>query len=90
MKSWQRVAIGMLSPLVTLWWAGTAFADDSQNIPSLLDEIVVPIMVIIEGILGYWVAGNTLTDPVGENLVASLSQIVQELADFLAQFSLML
>jgi len=73
-----------------LWWTGTAFAQDGDNIPSLLDEIVVPIMVIIEGILGYWVAGNTLTDPVGEQLVASLSQIVQELADFLAQFSLLL
>jgi len=80
----------MLSPLVALWWAGTAFAQDSENIPSLLDDIVVPIMVIIDGILACWVVGNTLTDPVGENLAASLSQIVQELADSLGQFSLIL
>jgi len=80
----------MLSPLVALWWAGTAFAQDRENLPSVLDDIVVPIMVIIDAILGCWVAGNTLTDPLGEDLAASLSGNVQELADSLGQFSLIL
>jgi len=90
MKRWQRIAIGMLGPLVPLLWAGTALAQDDESSFSLLDEIIVPIMAIIDGILSYWVDGNTLTDPLGEQLVASLSQIFQELADFFAQFSLLL
>ena len=89
MKRWQWAALVMLVWLGLVSERGTALAQDGQ-MPSILSDVLVPILVIINEMLGHFVVGNTLTDPAGEDLVASLSTIVHYMADFLAQFSILL
>ena len=55
-----------------------------------LENIVVPILIIIDRMLGFWVSGNELTDPDGQNLVAWISTIVQNVTLFWAQISTLL
>ena len=93
MKFWQRLAapsaVGLLVPLLH---AGTAPAQEDNTV-SILSDIMVPILVIIDKILDYWVngvTGDTLTEPWGAQLVAGLSTVVQSLTLFFAQFSLLL
>ena len=93
MKFWQRLAapsaVGLLVPLLH---AGTAPAQEDNTV-SILSDIMVPILVIIDKILDYWVnsvTGNTLTSPWGEGLVQSLATLVQQMTTFFAQFSLLL
>jgi len=91
MNNLLRVAalslLGLLAPLV---YAGTALAQTSGNVSSVLSDISVRLLVIIDSFLGYFVSGNTVTDPKGEDLVAALAGIASNLADFLAQFSTLL
>ena len=94
MKFWQRLAapsaVGLLVPLLH---AGTALAQEDSPPVSILSDILVPILVIIDKILDYWVngvTGNSLTSPWGEGLVESLATLVQQLTTFFAQFSLLL
>ena len=94
MKVFKRIAIVLsFSVLVLLSCAGTALAQFSENSVSILSDIIVPILVIIDRLLDVWVnaaSGNTLTDPYGLDLVKSLATIIQHLATFYAQFSLLL
>lgn len=57
---------------------------------SFLESIVVPILIIIDELLDYWVSGNQLTDPWGENLVSTLATIVQNVTLFWAEMSTLL
>ena len=94
MKVWQKIA-AVLSLGVVLPWLGSgiALAQDTNQPVSILSDILVPILVIIDKLLDYWVnsiSGNSLTDPWGTGLVASLATLIQELTRFFAQFSLLL
>ena len=94
MKLWPRLA-GALSAglLIALLQADTALAQEDSPPVSVLSDILVPMLVIIDKILDYWVnsvTGNTLTSPWGEGLVQSLATLVQQMTTFFAQFSLLL
>lgn len=94
MKLWHRVAAALSLGLVTpLLCSSTAMAQDSNPPVSILSDILVPILVIIDKIMDYWVnsaTGNTLTSPWGAGLVQSLATLIQQLTTFFAQFSLLL
>jgi len=91
MKSLHRIAIasllGLVAPLV---YTGTASAQTSGSASSVLSDITVRVLVIIDSLLGYFVSGNALTEPKGEDLVGAFAGIASNLADFLAQFSTLL
>ena len=91
MKSLRRIAVtsvlGLLAPLV---YTGTASAQTGGSASSILSDISVRLLVIIDSLLGYFVSGNTLTEPKGEDLVGAFAGIASNLADFLAQFSTLL
>lgn len=93
MKVWQRLTAGLSAGLLILFsQTEAARAQDTQAI-SILSDIMVPILVIIDHLLDYWVnavTGNSLTEPWGTQLVASLSTIIQSMTQFFAQFSLLL
>lgn len=65
--------------------AGTALAQDSVTLNPLVYEILVRISVIIDGALGHFVSGNTLTE-YGGNLAGNIAQIVFGTTDVVAQF----
>lgn len=94
MKLWERAAAVLsLSLFMSLFAPSTALAQDDNPPVSILSDILVPLLVIIDKILDYWVnatAANSLTYPWGTGLVASLATIIQATAQFYAQFALLL
>ena len=94
MKFWPRLAVALsVGLLIPLLQTGTALAQEDSQPVSILSDIMVPILVIIDKILAYWVngvTGNTVTSPWGEGLVESLATLVQQMTTFFAQFSLLL
>ena len=94
MKVWQKIAAALSLSLLMPWLSSsTALAQDTNQPVSILSDILVPILVIIDKLLDYWVnsiSGNSLTDPWGTGLVNSLATLIQQLVTFLAQFSLLL
>lgn len=89
MKRWHWAGLVALVWLGVVSGRGTALAQDGE-MPSILSDVLVPILVIINEVLGHFVVGNTLTDPAGESLVVSLNTMVHYVADFLAQLSILL
>jgi len=57
-----------------------------------MSDVLIPIQVIIKlftmanALFGYWVEGNTLTDPAGEGLIESLAVIIERSSYFFALF----
>jgi hypothetical protein len=57
-----------------------------------MSDILVPVQVVLKlftmanELLGYWVVGNSLTDPGGQGLVESLAVIVERSARVMAWF----
>ncbi len=55
-----------------------------------MTDILVPVQVVLKlftmanELLAYWVEGNTLTDPTGNQLIESLAVIVQRSASMFA------
>jgi len=92
MKRWQWIAAAVLlsSFLFLLARAGTALAQDSGHESDVLSYILADIAALVNHLLGAWVSDSALTDPLGEGLASALATIVQGLADFFAQFSLIL
>ena len=94
MKVWQKIAAALSFSLLMPWLgSSTALAQDDNPSVSILSDILVPILVIIDKLLDYWVnsiSGNSLTDPWGTGLVSSLATIIQQMAKVYAQFSLLL
>ena len=94
MKVWQKIAAALSLSLLVSWLSSsTVLAQDNNQPVSILSDILVPILVIIDKLLDYWVnsiSGNSLTDPWGTGLVNSLATLIQQLVTFLAQFSLLL
>lgn len=72
--------------LVLLSWPGRATAQDGEDLPPILGDVLVKIAALVDGVLNYWVSGNTLTDPYGEKLAASLATLAHNVVDFLAEF----
>lgn len=94
MKAWHKIAailsLGFLAPWL---YSGTALAQENNQPVSILSGILTPILIIIDKIFDYWVngvTGNTLTDPLGTQLVAGLATMIQALVTFFSQFSLLL
>ena len=94
MKVWQEIAAALSLSLLMPWLSSsTALAQATNQPVSILSDILVPILVIIDKLLDYWVnsiSGNSLTDPWGTGLVTSLATIIQQMTTFFAQFSLLL
>ena len=94
MRVWQKIAAALpLSFLIAWLSSSTALAQDENPSVSILSDIIVPILVIIDRLLDYWVnsvTGNSLTAPMGISLVSSLGTIIQQMTKFYAQFSLLL
>ena len=55
-----------------------------------MSDVLIPIQVIIKlfvmanGLFGYWVEGNSLTDPVGESFIQSMAVVVTKTVEFIA------
>ena len=88
MKLWRWLSLPVVVWALVAWRSGTALAQDGSV--SILSDILVKVFVIIDGVLSPFVSGNVLTDPEGQALVASLATIIHNVADFLAQFSILL
>jgi len=86
MKRWRTVAIPLLGLVMLLSLASTALAQGDEDLPPILGGILVKIAAIVDGILDFWVVGNTLTDPLGEQLASSLAQLAHNVVNFLAEF----
>jgi len=84
MKRWRIIVILLLSLLMSLSVAGTALAQGAEDLPPILANVLTKLAVLFDGMLDFWVVGNTLTDPIGERLVGSLGQIVMNVVDFFA------
>ena len=48
-----------------------------------MSDVLIPVQVImklftmVNELFGYWVEGNTLTDPSGERLIESLAAVIE-------------
>lgn len=85
MKCWRPIAAAVLGFLASLSLAGTALAQGAGPLPPILANVLAKLAVLVDGVLGIWVNGNTLIDPAGEDLVASLGQIAINVVDFSAR-----
>jgi len=56
----------------------------------ILSGISYRIAALVDGLLGYAVSGNTLTDPSGVQFASALSAIIRNMVIFSAQFSSLL
>jgi hypothetical protein len=84
MKRWQVAAAVLLSSIMLPLVATQARA---QSFDQLVDEVAVVTVkygTLVNGLLGYWVRGNALTNP-GEYLVGALAQTAVNTVHFLAQ-----
>jgi hypothetical protein len=94
MKRWQQIGTALsLSVLALLSRADIALAQSDGNTLSILSGILVPILVLIDHLLDFWVnsvTGNTLTNPMGEEIVGWIATIIQNVTLFLAEFSTLL
>ena len=84
MKRWRTIAVVLVSLLLSLSLAGTALAQGAADLPPIVASVLTKLGVLFNGILDFWVVGNSPTDPIGENLVSSLGQIAVSVADFFA------
>jgi len=83
MKRWRPIAAVVLGFLASLLVAGTALAQ-AEDLPPILASVLTKLAVLFDGMLDFWVVGNTLTDPIGERLVGSLGQMAVNVVDFFA------
>ena len=86
MRLWQQSSAIVLSLFSLLLWTGRAWAQDGEELPPILGDVLVKIAVLVNSILGRYVSGNTLTDPWGEKLAASLATLAHNVVDFFAEF----
>jgi hypothetical protein len=56
----------------------------------ILSGILLRAATLVDQLLGYYVSGNTLTDPNGVQLASSLSTIIHNMTIFYSQLSLLL
>ena len=97
MKRWQQVLFVFLSVFLLLLIVGITSANNGTYAPPilaitpsltwLLTKLMTTGAVIADTVLDTWVSGYNLTDPAGETLVGALATIVENLAEFLAQFA---
>lgn len=85
MKRWRPIAAVVLCFLGLLLLAGTALAQGAGPLPPVLANVVTKVAVLVNGVLGFWVTDNTLTDPAGKDFVGSLGQLAVNVVDFLAR-----
>jgi len=85
MKRGRLIAAVALGFLASLLLAGNALAQGAGPLPPILAKVLAKLAVLVDGVLGFWVTGDTLTDPLGERLVGSLGQIAVNGVDFLAR-----
>jgi len=81
MKSWQKASFILLCFLNIVCFPAPALAQNAQTIPPTVASILVKISVLFDGILSYWVSGNTLTEPLGTELVEAIRQIILTAVD---------
>jgi len=85
MRRWLIIAIPLSAFLGAFAMTGRAMAQyEFEALPPLIADIVVKTGVIIDGVLGTWVAGGNLIHPRGEDLATHLSQIVVNVTHFFA------
>jgi len=86
MKRWQVISAIGLPSLMSLVVASQARA---QSFPYLVNQVAVVTVkycTLVDGLLGYWVRGNSLTTP-GHYLVGALAQTAVNTVHFLAQLT---
>jgi hypothetical protein len=85
MRRWLTIAIPLSAFLGAFALTGRAMAQSEfELVPPVIADIMVKTGVIIDGVLGTWVSGGNVTQPRGEDLVASLGQIVVNVTHFFA------
>ncbi len=84
MKRWRTIAIVLLGLVVSLSLVGTALAQGAEDLPPIVASVLTKLGILFNGMLDFWVVGNTPTDPIGEQLVGSLGQIAVNVVDFFA------
>ena len=91
MKRWPLIAwTALLSFLASLGWGGVALAQEGNETRDILSQVVVPILVIVRGTLDYFVVGNTLTDPKGEQVTMSLATIIHWMVLWVSELTTLL
>ena len=84
MTRWRQiVAMAMCMALVSAR-PSAALAQGFDDLPPVVAGVIAKIGVLVDGVLGFLVAGNTLTDPKGEDVVAALGQVVVNFVNFFA------
>jgi hypothetical protein len=84
MKRWQVTAAILLPSLILLLRASQARAQSFDQLVNQVAIVTVKSGMLIDGLLGYWVHGNALTNP-GEYLAGALAQTAVDTVHFLAQ-----
>jgi len=82
-RLWPIAAVAVLLALMVLG-SGEASAQGFDDLPPVLADVLARSSVIVDSLLGFFVSGNTLTVPQGEQLVSSLGQIVINFTHFAA------
>jgi len=86
MKRWQVTATVLLPLLVSLVVASQARAQSFPHLVNQVAVVTVKYCSLVDGLLGYWVQGNSLTTP-GHYLVGALAQTAVNTVHFLAQLT---
>jgi hypothetical protein len=84
-KRWQPIAMTLAFLLAPLSRPGTALAQGNQDMTPVLANVLAKLAILVDGVLGFWVAGGAVTDPLGERLVNSLGGIAMNVVEFVAR-----
>ena len=88
MKRWQTISGVALGFIVLSLSANRVLAEDAEDIPPVLANIVTKTGVLLNGLLDHWVnasTGTTLTDPAGAQLIGWMGQVIENVVHFFAQ-----
>lgn len=85
MWRWQKIAVLASCPLALLLGTRSASAAGFSDLPPVLGNVLEKSAVLVDGVLGIFVTGGSLTDPVGKELAGALAQTTVNFVGFLAQ-----
>jgi len=86
MRRWQLPLVVALAVAGLVTHTGKAAAADGEVLASAFSSVLVDIADWIDGVLGQWVSGNSLTDPRGESVANWLIDQIHHWVVYFAQF----
>jgi hypothetical protein len=83
-KRWQAIAALLIAVLMLLFFGAPALAQGFEGLPPVFATVIAKTGVLVDQVLGHWVAGDDLTAQ-GTRIIGALAQSVVNTVHFLAR-----